>query len=62
MIYKKFAEQGERESRKHESYIQRQEVLFAFASLILIESIINVEYHPTLETYAGGYTSLVFSQ
>lgn len=54
LIYKEFAEQSERESRKHESYIQRQGVLFAFSSLILIESIINVENHPTLETYAGG--------
>ena len=53
-IYREFITQCEMESRKHESYIQRQGILFAFSSLILIESILNIESPLSLSTYDGS--------
>ena len=52
-IYREFMAQGEMESRKHESYIQRQGILFAFSSLILIESILNIDAGHILTTREG---------
>ncbi|MFT0899500.1 hypothetical protein [Candidatus Methanoprimaticola sp. MG2] len=65
-IYNEFVSQGEMESRKHESYIQRQGILFAFSSLILIESILNIDHTFSLSDvgsliYATGIVTIVLS-